>query len=292
MERVYLRVYDLSQGMAKAMSKQLTGHQIDGIWHTGVQVWDTEYSFGQGVEEFRPGHSHYGQPIQIIDLGMTEIPQSVFQEFIGQCKAIWTAQKYHLLDNNCNNFSQQLVEFLVGKTIPSYISDLPAQFLSTPFGQMLRPTIEAMFSRPHLGGPAMSPDTTTEERLIKLKSRPSVNFTSSSDISKIHMKFKELASFDQIDLSIISKLDALFENVTKEIKEFDWGTVDYMIRTISISRIFPLLDVLRLWIARDIAYQYYDGPGFSTLHDLTDRILAICSNADIIHTHTMILRIV
>jgi hypothetical protein len=32
MSKVQLYVYDLSRGMAKAMSLPLTGKQIDGIW--------------------------------------------------------------------------------------------------------------------------------------------------------------------------------------------------------------------------------------------------------------------
>lgn len=42
-----------------------------------------------------------------------------------------SAEKYHLLDFNCNTFSNDLCQFLVGKTIPSHISDLPAEFLNT-----------------------------------------------------------------------------------------------------------------------------------------------------------------
>ena len=36
---VVLHLYDLSQGMAKAMSQAIIGKQIDGIWHTGIVVY-------------------------------------------------------------------------------------------------------------------------------------------------------------------------------------------------------------------------------------------------------------
>ena len=39
--QVYL--YDLSQGMARALSQQFLGKQIDGIWHTGIVVYGHEY---------------------------------------------------------------------------------------------------------------------------------------------------------------------------------------------------------------------------------------------------------
>lgn len=39
--------------------------------------------------------------------------------------------KYHLLDNNCNSFSNEVAEFLTGNPIPSYITNLPAEVMET-----------------------------------------------------------------------------------------------------------------------------------------------------------------
>lgn len=41
--RVQVYLYDLSQGMARALSQQFLGKQIDGIWHTGIVVYGHEY---------------------------------------------------------------------------------------------------------------------------------------------------------------------------------------------------------------------------------------------------------
>jgi thiol-disulfide isomerase/thioredoxin len=51
-------------------------------------------------------------------------------------------QSYDLFLHNCNNFTQDLAMFLVGKSIPDHIRNLPRQFLNTPFGQMIKPQIE------------------------------------------------------------------------------------------------------------------------------------------------------
>jgi hypothetical protein len=40
MVKVELAVYDLSNGMASAMSESILGKRIDGIWHTGVSNGD------------------------------------------------------------------------------------------------------------------------------------------------------------------------------------------------------------------------------------------------------------
>ncbi|KAI8587984.1 thioredoxin family protein [Geranomyces variabilis] len=142
---VQLYVYDLSQGMARIMSRQLTGRHFEAIYHTAVVVYGTEYYFGQGIMESRPGQTHHGVPLEVIPMGQTEIPREMFLEYLQELKKVWTADKYHLLDNNCNTFSNELCNFLVGKDIPSHITGLPAEFLNTPFGQSLRPMLEGMF---------------------------------------------------------------------------------------------------------------------------------------------------
>ncbi|KAI9058199.1 DUF862-domain-containing protein [Trametes sanguinea] len=156
MAKVQLYVYDLSNGLAKTLSRQLTGRQIDGIWHTSVVVFGKEIFYGQGICITQPGMSHHGKPLHIIDMGETSIDEETFNEYLAEMREHYTADKYHLLDFNCNSFTNDCVGFLTGGSIPSWIKDLPSDFLSTPFGAALRPTIDAMFRRPVPGaGPAM-----------------------------------------------------------------------------------------------------------------------------------------
>ncbi|ORX34662.1 PPPDE putative peptidase domain-domain-containing protein [Kockovaella imperatae] len=161
MAKVELYVYDLSRGMAKSMSQMLTGKQIDGIWHTSVVVFGREIFYGQGILEARPGTTHHGQPLQRIDCGITHIDEPTFQEYITSLQEMYTAEAYHLMDHNCNNFTADVVGFLTGGTIPSWITGLPAEFLSTPFGQAMKPQIDAMFKRTtpneHRPGPTSLP---------------------------------------------------------------------------------------------------------------------------------------
>ncbi|OBZ71746.1 Desumoylating isopeptidase 1 [Grifola frondosa] len=146
--KVQLYVYDLSNGLAQQLSLQLTGRQINGIWHTSVVVFGQEIFYGQGICTTKPGQSHHGQPLQMLDMGDTAIDEETFQEYLTEMREHYTADKYHLLDWNCNSFTNDCVGFLTGNAIPSWIKDLPSDFLSTPFGAALRPTIDAMFSRP------------------------------------------------------------------------------------------------------------------------------------------------
>ncbi|KAF9219270.1 DUF862-domain-containing protein [Gyrodon lividus] len=158
--QVKLYVYDLSNGLARQLSMQLTGRQIDGIWHTSVVVFGKEIFYGQGISIALPGKSHHGSPLRIIDIGETAIDEETFEEYLNQMRENYTADKYHLLDFNCNSFTNDCIGFLTGGSIPDYIKSLPIDFLSTPFGAALRPTIDAMFrGRPATGIPTPPPDT-------------------------------------------------------------------------------------------------------------------------------------
>ncbi|KAG8732365.1 hypothetical protein FRC12_019301 [Ceratobasidium sp. 428] len=129
----------------------MTGKQIDGIWHTSVVVFGKEIFYGQGISTTLPGRSHHGQPLQIIDFGETAIDEETFSDYLSEIREHYTADKYHLLDFNCNSFTNDIIGFLTGQHIPAWIRDLPADFLSTPFGASLRPTIDNMFRRPTPG---------------------------------------------------------------------------------------------------------------------------------------------
>ncbi|KAH8036334.1 hypothetical protein HPB51_024900 [Rhipicephalus microplus] len=53
---VLLYVYDLSNGMVKALSPALIGKELSGLWHTGIVLRGTEYYFGcLGVDKLPGG---------------------------------------------------------------------------------------------------------------------------------------------------------------------------------------------------------------------------------------------
>ncbi|CCO31095.1 PPPDE peptidase domain-containing protein 2 AltName: Full=Protein FAM152B [Rhizoctonia solani AG-1 IB] len=147
MSQVQLYVYDLSGGLAKALSMQMTGKQIDGIWHTSVVVFGKEIFYGQ-----------HGRPLQIVDFGETAIDEDTFNDYLNEIREHYTADKANF---NCNSFTNDVIGFLTGEHIPSWIRDLPADFLSTPFGASMRPMIDNMFRRPTPGTtpPPATPQT-------------------------------------------------------------------------------------------------------------------------------------
>ena len=139
---VELFVYDLSAGLARQYSQALIGQQIDAIYHTAIVLNHVEYFFGQGIHRKVPGSTHHGRPIKVVKLGRTHLPLETIEDYIHSLESIYTPESYDLFVHNCNNFTQDLSMFLVGKSIPAEISSLPETFLRSPIGQMLRGQID------------------------------------------------------------------------------------------------------------------------------------------------------
>lgn len=69
-----------------------------------------------------------------------------------------------LLPSQCNNFSDEFATFLTGAGIPPHITSLPAEVLSTPFGQAIAPMlggIEARLNTPVAQQVGFCTDTST-----------------------------------------------------------------------------------------------------------------------------------
>ncbi|XP_019188716.1 PREDICTED: desumoylating isopeptidase 1 [Ipomoea nil] len=161
---VLLNVYDLSQGLARQMSAAFLGKTIEGIWHTGVVVYGNEYYFGGGIQHAPVGTTPYGTPIRVVELGVTHLPKDVFESYLQEISPRYTAETYSLLTHNCNNFSNEVAQFLVGATIPEYILNLPNEVMSSPMGALMLPMIQQMEATLRVGAvpqaPVFKPSTT------------------------------------------------------------------------------------------------------------------------------------
>ena len=89
---VQLYVYDLSNGLASAVSFSLLGVQIDAVYHTGIVMGNIEYVYDGGIKTVSPGKTHLGQPKQILELGTTNLPMDVIMEYLDSLKQVYTAE--------------------------------------------------------------------------------------------------------------------------------------------------------------------------------------------------------
>ncbi|KAL1546672.1 desumoylating isopeptidase 1-like [Salvia divinorum] len=155
--KVSLNVYDLSQGLARQLSTAFLGKPIEAIWHTGVVVYGHEYYLRGGIESAPAGTTPYGTPIRTIDLGVTHVPKEVFEEYLDKIGPRYTAETYSLLTHNCNNFSNEVAEFLVGASIPDYILNLPNEVMSSPMAPLILPMIQNLENTLRAGAVPQAP---------------------------------------------------------------------------------------------------------------------------------------
>ena len=106
------------------------------MWHTAIVVYGKEYFFGGGgIEWCRPGGTMMGNPGQVEDLGETEITEDLFQDYLRtQAQDRFRGDRYDLFRHNCNNFSNETAQFLVGRGIPQHIiGSKHGNFQSSPY---------------------------------------------------------------------------------------------------------------------------------------------------------------
>ena len=77
------------------------------------------------------GKTRFGTPVKVTDLGETQIPPALFESYLDGLSATFGPGMYHLLERNCNNFSNEASEFLVGRGIPSDIVSMPQDLLNS-----------------------------------------------------------------------------------------------------------------------------------------------------------------
>ena len=137
---VHLAIYDISGGWARWLSPVLFCRRIPIAPHTGILIFGHEFYWSGGLqktshEEFM--NSWRIRPIEIVELGRTQIPEDLFQDFILNVTSQYTANTYSLLDNNCNAFTEQCAQFLLGRSIPSSIREAPEAVKQSPLGRFL-----------------------------------------------------------------------------------------------------------------------------------------------------------
>lgn len=142
---VELYVYDLSKGMAKMMSLPLTGKQFDGIWHTSIVVHETEHYFSQGLNSIAPLSSEHGILVKKMSMGNTSMSAIEVAALIHGMESKYTVESYHIITNNCNHFTDEMLKILCDAQCPAEIMSLAGEVMATPFGAMVKPLFESMF---------------------------------------------------------------------------------------------------------------------------------------------------
>jgi hypothetical protein len=256
---VKLHVYDLSGGLCSALSTQLLGRHFEAIYHTGVVAFGREWFFGGGIFNDAPGQTHYGTPMRAVDMGVTALDEATFIEFLDGIRPRFRMQDYNLVTHNCNNFSEEVVQFLTGRSIGDDILTLPQKLIATPLGASLRPMLEAQQQRmtefyTTNGGQAnplqslvAAPTTTTTTTAVATP--PFVLFTAQKSTDRVVAKLREFVSahaesFTSDEHAAIAALvpDRLLSSMSIV-------PLVTLARKLPLAKRFPALDLLRVALA-------------------------------------------
>ena len=150
--KVELAIYDLSMGMARAMSAQFLGPEnaLDMIPHSAVLVFGKEYYFGGGIQSedpmmFRRSRGNI-QPVQVLMIGHTSKTKADFDAWCRSNANRFSVYTYNLLSHNCNNFAHEaLLHGLgMGSGVPHWVLDVPHKVRRSPMGSLIIPMLEGM----------------------------------------------------------------------------------------------------------------------------------------------------
>ena len=143
--KVFLYVYDLTNGAMKNLSQYTLGCSVPGVWHSSIVIYNTECYFGskRGMAGCRPGCYNNGKlPEEKIYMGLTEIQPEVFIEYLKGIETRYRSIDYSLTRHNCNSFTNELNQFLLGKEIPDYIKNVCNKIMNTPTGREMKPIVD------------------------------------------------------------------------------------------------------------------------------------------------------
>ena len=61
----------------------------------------------------------------------------MFADYLKEIDSKFTQATYNFLENNCNHFTHEIIEFLTGNSLPDYVLKQHEQLNGTPFGAMI-----------------------------------------------------------------------------------------------------------------------------------------------------------
>mmetsp|Transcript_3740 Transcript_3740/g.10645 ORF Transcript_3740/g.10645 Transcript_3740/m.10645 type:complete len:220 (+) Transcript_3740:139-798(+) len=135
-ERVLVRVYDLGRTVLTRLHNQVS--KSYGAFHTGVEVYGREWSFGMTFDDQSTGVT-WNPPAQNPDhnfretlcMGYTSYSSKQVTQIIEEMQREWLGCTYNVLSRNCHSFSDALCVRLGVGHLPGWVNDLAGTGAST-----------------------------------------------------------------------------------------------------------------------------------------------------------------
>lgn len=141
-QEVTLHMYDLSNGLGEKIAPYLISNNLEGVWHTGLCVFGKEYFFSRDTVFDVAGATSFGKPLRVISLGHTLWRQSELHKYIvDEMKPKFHRGTYDAIDFNCNNFTNALCQYLLGKNLPDEVYNMALNLKTSALIRSIRPVL-------------------------------------------------------------------------------------------------------------------------------------------------------
>lgn len=120
--KVFLNIYDLSP-----INQYLYPIGFGGLYHTGVEIMGTEYTFasGSGIFNATPKYAPGAIFREQIELGIYDGSSLELNKVLDELRnGKFGPNDYNIVERNCNHFANTLCYKLLNKQIPGYINRL------------------------------------------------------------------------------------------------------------------------------------------------------------------------
>jgi len=171
-----LCVYDLGR---KILSPN--GDNLENVWYTTILAFGREYAYSlAGIECCQPGSTIYGEPKRVEHMGDTEIPYSIFFDFVlSLSENAFRAMSYDVRNHNSTRFCDEVLQFTCGVRIPKYLLELPQEDLfSSSWEELVIPLLKRVTAHAANGNGSGGNETSNSPLDLILSSssgRPSGN---------------------------------------------------------------------------------------------------------------------
>ena len=125
---VMCNVYAISPKLNTAVRVFSCNQSQWGIYHSGLEIFGTEYSFGghpgesTGVQAGKPRTVRGARFIMQIHIGQCTLDQVELRSLIADLALSWSGRCYHPLGRNCNHFTAELSSRLNCRPPPSWVN--------------------------------------------------------------------------------------------------------------------------------------------------------------------------
>lgn len=127
---VTLHVYDLDSSSELQMLNGILRPLGTGVFHTGIEIFDKEWSFrggnreGTGIFNCVPSCCSGLRPRESVLLGNTHLASGEVHRLIKSMEHNWPSRSYDITRRNCTHFSDELCKYLGVSPIPDWVKSL------------------------------------------------------------------------------------------------------------------------------------------------------------------------